>query len=144
VLPPSQACVDHTSDQGVRAGNTVDAVHEIEGVHEPGDPRRAGRDEQHEHGRGPRAAADEHDGHHGAPDRLDEQPPARRQPAHILGEPEQSERGHGKGEQRCDGAPDHSRRDKQPGGDRNSASTRRRDGVRRAGTGDVDNGCPTQ
>ena len=46
VQPPAQAGVDQAGDQGVRPGNAVDAVHEVEGVHEPGDPRGAQHDQQ--------------------------------------------------------------------------------------------------
>jgi hypothetical protein len=36
--PPAEARVGNAADQGVRPGNAVHAVHEVERVHEAGDP----------------------------------------------------------------------------------------------------------
>ena len=125
-------------------GNAVDAVHEIERVHEPGDPHGAEHGQQNEHVHRSRPAADEHDGDHEAAEQLHDQPPADRQPVQVLGEPEQAEGGHREREHHRDRAPDQPGRDEQPGDDRDPAAAGGRDRVRRPVTGNVDNGRPAQ
>jgi hypothetical protein len=129
ILPPARkARVGHTADQCVGAGDAVDAVHEVEGVHEADQPQRNCRDGEHKGESGQPDRHDKHAGHRGCPGRLQRQPRQRRQAAQVIEQPEQAEepnRGRERGSYVSGTRRDQHGRDKSDG-DRRTTPARRR------------------
>ena len=78
--PGSEAGVGHATDQGMRGGDTVDAVHEVKYVDDTGDPDGTHGRENRESGRRRLHQADEQAGHYDARRALKRDPLADRQP----------------------------------------------------------------
>jgi hypothetical protein len=127
--PPAEARVGHAADQGVRPGNAVHAVHEVERVDESGDPHGREDGQPGPHGWRQREPAYQRGGDDGAAGPLECQPPADRQPAQVLSQPDQAECGHCDRERRRGRPADEHRGHQQSGGDRRSATPGCRGGM---------------
>jgi hypothetical protein len=136
--PCSEAGVGHATDQGMRCGDTVHAVHEVECVDDPGDPDGAGGSENRKSGRRRLYQADEQAGRHDAGGALKRDPLANRQPVQIFGQPDRGENDHRDTERRRGRTVQQERGHGQPGGDRGAAAARCGHGVRRPQAGNVD------
>lgn len=131
VRPPRpKAAVGHSTGQCMRRRDAVHAIHEVESVHDPGDPHGdgCGEDAQPDWRRLQRA--DEYAGGDGARGALEHEPLAHRQPAEILGQPDRGEERDRDAERRGWDAVHERRGHDESGGDRHAAAPRCGNGVR--------------
>jgi hypothetical protein len=142
--PCPEAGISHATDQGMGGRDAVHAIHEVEGVHDPGDPEGTYRNENRQPARCRLHWADKQAGGHDARRALQREPLANRQAVQIVSEPD--------GGEKCDRDTERRRRhtvhqcgghDKS-GGNRDAAAPRCWNGVRRPQAGGVHHGRPPQ
>jgi hypothetical protein len=128
--PRPEAAVGHATDQGMRRRDAVHAIHEVESVHDPGDPHGDGCGEDAQPDRRRLQRADKHASGDGACGALEHEPLAHRQPVEILGQPDRREERDRDAE--CGGwdAVHERRGHDESGGDRHAAAPRCGNGVR--------------
>jgi hypothetical protein len=142
--PCSEVGVGHATDQGMRGGDTVDAVHEVKHVDDPGDPDGTDSGEDRESGQRGLHQADEQAGHDDAGRALKCDPLADRQPVQILGQPDRGEDDDRDTERRRRRTAQQQGGHDQPGSDGEAPAARCRHRVRRPQAGNVDRGRPPQ